>query len=143
MMVDAEVKYVKLKIEYTMRFQHFLNGIPFSGGKFAESLMVYERYEPAKERIVAFLKQMEKIFHKKLRVKNKSSEPDDAFSDLEAVKRELEIIKQDIDFMKTTLVSSNSLETISRISEQVQAINNDNSTLKSMLDEILQKINSR
>jgi hypothetical protein len=133
-MVDAELEYIKFKIEYVLRFQSFLDLF----GK--AEWMVFEKYDRTNEnRLILFYKRCKSLifsfFHRtdpKYSVQNQNIQ----FQSFESIEADLKILKQDIHFLKTALLSNDRNEVVSQILEQNQAIREDNGILNSKLSTI-------
>jgi hypothetical protein len=117
MVDDAELQYIIMKIEYTMRVRD----------RRWVAVKVVDEFTDAYEMDL---------------VNRNEASADKSKNGSESMRNELELLKQDVDFMKTSILSSDSSEAINRISEQIQVLNNENSVLNAKLDEILQKINT-
>jgi hypothetical protein len=81
------------------------------------------------------------LFRKKSKSVGKKLDED--VPGLGAIKTELELMKQDIYFLKTTLMPDGSSNKIDRISNQIQIISQDLAFLKSNLAELIEKLSNK
>jgi hypothetical protein len=109
MVDDAELQYIIIKIEYTMRVINWKN------------------------RLINLKYASKNILRVNLRRKN------DEGSAVQIIESGFETMRSELKMLKTSVLSSDSLEAISRVSEQIKV---DKSVLSAKMDEILQKINT-
>jgi hypothetical protein len=138
MMIDAELQYIKFKIEYVLRFQSFFGLLTRHGHTLPLRWMIFTEYDKTKEiKLILFYKRSKKwissLFYKQSKLAGKKLVED--YQGLNALKTDLELMKQDILLIRTSLMSDGSRNKIDQMSDQQQGFGQALADLKSALPE--------